>query len=134
MQIPKILAPLVRVFDAVSDAVGKKSANGRNISPEEWAEIYASARGVVDDAVKRPIAVGDEILVYLGDTQGGEPQWRPGVVVRAWNPTCVNAQVFVDGGNDRQLLEAYHVTPAPICVWWATSITEGTAVGQWQRA
>ena len=39
----------------------------------------------------------------------------PMVVVRVWSATCVNGQVLLDGTD----------------VFWATSVSEGTAPGTW---
>lgn len=48
---------------------------------------------------------------------------RPAVVVCAFNVTCVNLQVFVDGINDG--VEAHQGT------LWKSSVCEGTCPGSW---
>jgi hypothetical protein len=77
---------------------------------------------------------GNIVRVNVGPSyEGGPEQLRPALVVRVWSETCVNAQVFFDGSNDRDcaLAKTYrHDTLSyPL---WLTSTTEGVGVGQWR--
>ncbi|MDA8106190.1 MAG: hypothetical protein M0Z71_12535 [Nitrospiraceae bacterium] len=53
-----------------------------------------------------------------------EKEVRPAIIVKVHSETCVNLQVFYDGGNDAAL--------SPIGMVWKTSIVQGNGVGEWQ--
>lgn len=80
--------------------------------------------------------IGRIVLVTIG-TEGDTPVVRPALVVRVWNATCINAQVFLDGGNDDRhvvgklggVAEGFRERGnAPV---WMTSIVQGDGVGEW---
>lgn len=84
---------------------------------------------------------GRIVLVCIGidnpDTEYAQPALRPALVVRAWNPTCINAQLFLDGYNDDRFLgnlgpSAGNYAERHNAPLWLTSITEGEGVGQWR--
>lgn len=134
MQIPRFLLPIASLALAIADVFHKDSDGGAKVTRAELRELGDRLRGVVDAELAGPVQVGDEILVYVGDNTDGSQQWRPGIVVRTWGGTTVNAQVFVDGFNDKGHLERLGINPQPMCIWWATSIIAGDSVGQWRRA
>lgn len=95
------------------------------------------------------------VFVRIGGTDE-KPETRPALVVRSWGPECVNAQLFLDGGNDDRYSTgcSYNYgtegaqgcslfaprdpqacrdgfTPRASDVVWVTSITKGPGIGQW---
>lgn len=82
-------------------------------------------------------SIGRIIHVCIG-IEDGAPVLRPAIITRVWSPTCVNAQVFLDGGNDDRLVvgKLFGITEgyaergnAPA---WGTSLCQGEAVSCWQ--
>jgi len=73
---------------------------------------------------------------------GDKPRIRPAIIVRVWNPTLLNLQVFTDGDNDDSFLQPSERsgrdnTPgkATRCIVWRTSVVECSAdapeLGRW---
>jgi hypothetical protein len=65
--------------------------------------------------------VGRIVYYNLKDKQGNV-QVRPAIVVRVWNDTMLNLQVFTDGSNDTEYGNN---------IVWKTSVMQGEGVGQW---
>lgn len=78
------------------------------------------------------LQLGDSVLYTLpeGPSAG---QARPAVCVRAWNATCGNFLVFVDGGNDIPSGATLRGQAGPVV--WLGSLCEGpaTEAGTWHR-
>jgi hypothetical protein len=77
------------------------------------------------------------VLVRIGGSDTA-PTLRPAVIVRAWSPSCVNAQMFPDGSNDDADLSVAPFSLPPLAargnhVVWLTSISEGPGVGQFRH-
>jgi hypothetical protein len=76
------------------------------------------------------------VLVRIGGPDTA-PELRPAVIVKGWSPSCVNAQLFVDGSNDDPMVcPLFGVPPLSVRgnhVLWVTSVTEGLGVGQFRR-
>lgn len=78
------------------------------------------------------IAIGDIVLARVGGPDE-TPELRPAIVVRVWSEDCCNAQVLLDGINDRIDHLPGEQRRDPTGVAWCTSITRGDAVGQWRQ-
>lgn len=50
-------------------------------------------------SVQKP-TVGRIVHVPVCGSSGFVEDRRPAIIVRVWNDTCVNLQVFIDGRND----------------------------------
>lgn len=81
------------------------------------------------------VAVGDTILVRVGGTDDA-PDVRPALVTRVLSESCVNAQLFLDGGNDdalpAQFTRGQTYLERGDAPTWLTSVIQGTGIGQWQ--
>jgi len=115
--------------------------------PEERELGGSAKRDGPDDAggakVQPPppvVTEGRIVLFRVGGTEV-EPELRPAIVVKAWNPTSVNLQVFVDGTNDRlrhypgekdsdhRIFSSSSIERG---MAWKTSVVQGTGIGQWR--
>lgn len=78
--------------------------------------------------------VGRVVHMYVGDSvHDGSPILRPALVVRAWGPSCVNLQVFLDGTNDDHVGRLTGESKrSDSGVVWCTSVARGLGVGQWR--
>ena len=80
-------------------------------------------------------SLGAVVLVNIGTAE--EEVLRPATIVRVWSSTTVNAQVHLDGENDKRHVEAsgYSIEPDGRhgTTWWVTSISQGFGKLQWRH-
>lgn len=70
------------------------------------------------------------IVHYQLGTGRSKGEYRPALIVRVWNDSCVNLQVFLDGSNDRENELSVGVD-SPLTAW-KTSSVQGDGPGQWK--
>ncbi len=68
---------------------------------------------------KQMPSIGRVVHFVLGpnanNVLAGQGEHRPGLIVRVWNPNCVNLIVFLDGSNDTDRVDEQHTM-------WVTSV------------
>lgn len=77
--------------------------------------------------------LGDVVFVRVGGTDD-EPLLRPARVVHVWSSDILNLNVYLNGIEDQRAPHCY-ATPEEVaygCMAHRTSVSRGTAFGQWR--
>jgi hypothetical protein len=107
------------------DCTGKVPLNARLGAANQCAPSYGEVgakmaadslpRAVYEGAgcqAPRSPRVGDIVLVDVGRDVNGT-RVHPAIVLRVWGPTCINARVMEDGGDEYRLSSLTHKSLVP---------------------